>query len=77
MSVRIVPAPEPPNPVERPLWRLVKAQRTAVALIHEWPHGWELRIEVDGQLRWARLFRRDHDGLLREADKRRALREWG
>ena len=79
VAVRIVPARRQPRPVERALWRLVRAQRRAVAVVHEWPHGSELRIEIDGALRWSQLFRGDAGELEREAEhKRRALqgRRW-
>ena len=47
------------------------AAREAHALVHEWPHGHELRVLVDGELRWAKLFRGDTRRLDAEADHKR------
>ena len=68
------------QPIVRSLWRLVRGERTAYALVHEWPHGHELRVLVDNELRWSQLYR----GSTREADagqeaerKAQALRDTG
>lgn len=43
---------------QRPLWRLVNGERRAQAMVREVPGaGSELVITVDGELRWAQLYR--------------------
>ncbi len=52
-----VPKVAPTPPMERVIWRLRKGERTAEARVREMRHGQELRINVDGTLRWAQLYR--------------------
>jgi hypothetical protein len=70
MSVGLVPTLTPAPPVERVLWRLRKGERIAEARIREMPHGQELRINVDGNLRWAQLYR--SVGVVESATERHA-----
>ena len=46
MAVGIVPARQAAPPPERPLWRLVRGERVADALVRAFPHGDELVITV-------------------------------
>ena len=63
MSVGLAPARNLVEPPERVLWKLVRGDRLAEALVREWPHGEELCVFVDGLLRWSKLFRsRSHEG---------------
>ena len=75
MSVGLAPARnlfEPPP--ERVLWKLVRGDRRAEALVREWPHGEELCVFVDGLLRWSKLFRDNARDLELESNiKRQAL----
>jgi len=59
---------------EHVLWQLVRGDRRAEALVREWPHGEELCVFVDGQLRWSKLFRSNARDLELESNiKRQAL----
>jgi len=49
-------------PVEHLLWRLRKDEKVAEARIREMAHGHELRISVDSQLVWSKLFPLDAIG---------------
>ena len=40
-----------------PLWRALKGNRTAVAVVRDLAFGSELRITVDGDLRWSSIIR--------------------
>ena len=63
---------------DRLLWRLHKGPRTVEAHVHEWPHGYDLIVFVDGRLRWSQLFRYDTRDLQDASEqKRRALTERG
>jgi hypothetical protein len=64
---------------EHPLWRLTKGARATEACARQVPVGTELRISVDGELFWSRVYR-DGDGQLLgekadETSKRRAGRD--
>jgi hypothetical protein len=64
------PPPEPPS-LEHALWQLVKRGRTVAAVARQVPFGTELRISVDGELYWSRLYRDGHGHLLgEESDKK-------
>ena len=67
-----------PPPNDRLTWRLVTGQRCAQAVLRVLEGlGLELRISIDGELRWSRLYR--GAGLEESAlDMRRAFqqRDW-
>ena len=78
MAVRLVPPRPVVQPLERPLWAMQRGERTAHALVRAFPHGHELVITVDGELRWSQLFRGDAGELDAGAErKRQALLERG
>jgi hypothetical protein len=56
MTIGFQPWPSPVPPVEHLLWRLRKDGRVAEARVREMAHGHELRISVDNQLVWSKLF---------------------
>jgi hypothetical protein len=63
---------------DRLLWRLVKGQRTAVAVAREISgYGLELRIEIDGELRWSQMIRHGQGLEAESAAKRQALEALG
>jgi hypothetical protein len=74
MTVRLVPAPQLPPPDDRLVWRLLKGERCAQAVLRVLDFGLELRISVDEDLRWSQVVR---DGTLDAlaSEKRRALEE--
>jgi hypothetical protein len=49
-------------PSEALLWRVTKDTCNAQAVVRLLPHGRELRVTVNGDLMWSRLFRDDEDG---------------
>ena len=60
MAVKLVGPVSVPHRHDRPCWRLVKGQRCALAVIREYveiANARELRIAVDGELRWSKLVR--------------------
>jgi hypothetical protein len=59
------PPPEPP-PLEHALWRLTKGARVVEARARQVPFGIELRISVDRELVWSRVYRDGHGHLLGE-----------
>ena len=75
MAVRIVPADEPAPPVDLVLWRLVKAERTALAVLRVLPFGAELRISIDGDL-WCSEVSGDVRTLAREKRHAFHMRGW-
>ena len=61
-------------PHERPLWRMISGERRAQAIAREVPGvGLELVISIDGELRWARLYRGGLGLGMAAAEKRQAL----
>jgi hypothetical protein len=79
VAVKLVPAVRRVAPHDRPLCRLLKGERFALAVVRvyaELPRARELRITVDGHLRWHQLF---HGPGLEDAayEKRRLLEERG
>jgi hypothetical protein len=74
-----IPAPKRPTPIDQPLWRLVKAERIAIAVTRRYleiPDGLELRVSVDDSMRWSRMYR--GPGLESQAaDLRRAFERLG
>jgi hypothetical protein len=79
MAVRIVPARIPDPPIDRLVWRLVKAQRTAQGVVRLIPRaGLALRIEVDHELHWSRCYGWNTGELDAESERKRgALRQHG
>lgn len=71
MAVRIVPARQVSPPPERGGWALQRGERRVAARILEWPHGLELVITLDAEVRWTRLFRGDAGELDVEAEHKR------
>lgn len=55
-----------PLELERPAWTLLKGERRAVATIRRQVAGRELRITVDGELLWSRLYRAGQEQALEE-----------
>jgi hypothetical protein len=49
-------APPAPTHPEYLLWALVKGARRVECRSRELPHGAELRVGVDGELYWSRVF---------------------
>jgi len=63
--------PEPAPPVrEERLWALVKGARRAEGAVRVTPRGLELRIGVDGELFWSRVYGRGDD-LVEAAEVKR------
>jgi hypothetical protein len=72
MAVQILPALQVEPPIDRLIWRLQKAQRTAQAVVRLIPRaGLELRIDVDGDLRWSSCYSWNTRRLDAEADRKR------
>ena len=57
-GVPIPPRP-PEQPIDRHAWTLQKGERCAVALVRQWRSapGYELRISINDELRWAHVYR--------------------
>jgi hypothetical protein len=72
VSVGFSTRPPDPPPIEHALWQLAKGSRTVAAVARQVPFGTELRISVDGELYWSRLYRDGHGHLLgEESEKKR------
>jgi hypothetical protein len=73
MAIGFRPRPEPPPAPEHEVWTLRLRDRTATARMRVLPHGYELRISVDGSL-ILRQLRRDAELplLQQEAAEHRA-----
>jgi hypothetical protein len=65
------PQPAAPPVREERLWALVKGARRAEATVRLTPAWPELRISVDGELFWSRVYRGAGDDLVEAADAKR------
>jgi hypothetical protein len=66
------PSPDPPAPDEHPLWALAKKGHQVRAATRMTPGGPELRIYVDDELWWSRVYRAGQGHWLgEEAEKKR------
>ncbi len=79
VCVGLAPLRVPQPPIDRVVWRLQKAQRTVQAVVRLIPRaGVELRIDVDGDLRWSQAYGWNARELDAEAERKRdAFRERG
>ena len=76
--IRLVLPPKPADTIDRPLWTLQRGARRAQAIAREVPGvGLELRIDIDGELRWSKLYRGGVGVGMEAAAKRTALLEKG
>jgi hypothetical protein len=65
------PTPTPPAP-EQELWRLAKNGHSVTSRARQVPFGLELRILVDDELWWSRVYRDGHGHWLgEESEKKR------
>jgi hypothetical protein len=65
------PQPAAPPVREERLWALVKGARRAEATVRLTPAWPELRISVDGELFWSRVYRGAGDDLVEASDAKR------
>lgn len=67
------PRPEPPPPVEHLLWFLEKRDHRVECRVRATEYGPDLRIVIDGELFWSRMFTRA--ALVEVQDAAEAKRE--
>ena len=70
MAVRIVPERIPDPPCDLVLWRMLKEDRIAHAVIRVLDVGSELRVYVDNELVWSRLLRSEDPRAVANAHRR-------
>ena len=76
--IRLVNPSKPRSANDSPLWTLQHGERRAQAIAREVPGvGIELVVTIDGELRWAKLYRSGIGLGMEAAAKRQALLDKG